>query len=236
MGWSAVVAVVILLLTVLFYLWRKVSQNGDTILLAGMTNSGKTSLFAKLINSENAWRTCPSTKENIYTEYYGKKSKRPYKLVDYPGDRSLKGYLLSNWLSSEKQGSIRGIVFVVDSSAGSKENKDSNELFYDILLAAQKHIPVLVACNKQDLRAPQKEIDALSVRRRVEEEFGHINKSRVAALESTSGRSEKPKLLAKTGDNFKLSDLGRRVEFVNCSAVDNGAHSFEPVRQWIDSL
>jgi len=57
------------------------------------------------------------------------------------------------YVFKEKQDSIRGIVFVVDSSAGSKENKDSNELFYDILLEARKHIPVLVACNKQDLTA-----------------------------------------------------------------------------------
>jgi len=51
MGWSVVVAAVLLVLTVLFFLWRKVSRKGDTILFAGMTNSGKTSLFVKLVNS-----------------------------------------------------------------------------------------------------------------------------------------------------------------------------------------
>jgi len=70
----------------------------------------------------------------------------------------------------------------------------------------------------------------------VEEEFGHINKSRGSALPTTSGRADRPRLLAKTGDNFKWSDLGRKVEFVDCSAVENGTHSFQPVRQWIDSL
>ncbi len=63
-----------------------------------------------------------------------------------------------------------------------------------------------------------------------------INVSRQAALSSTTGDADKC-LLTTTGDKFEWTDLKkRRFDFVECSVVENSDFSFEPVRQWVDSI
>lgn len=50
------------------------------------------------------------------------------------------------------QGSgIRCIVFVVDSATFGKKAKDVAELAYDVIYESSKRIPMLMACNKQDI-------------------------------------------------------------------------------------
>ena len=46
---------------------------------------------------------------------------------------------------------LKCIVFVVDSSTFNKKVKDVAELLYDVIYSSRSRIPILVACNKQDI-------------------------------------------------------------------------------------
>lgn len=46
---------------------------------------------------------------------------------------------------------VRRVIFLVDSDTATKKARDLAELLHDILLHVGKEVPVLVACNKQDL-------------------------------------------------------------------------------------
>ena len=118
------------------------------------------------------------------------------------------------------------------------------EFLYDVLYEVKgSKIPVIVACNKQDIGHAKSGQVRKSIRillnnsfilllhlklieKSVEQEFGLINVSREAALSSTDGGTEK-RILIATGRDFKWSDLkGRRVNFVECSTVENQQKGF----------
>ena len=131
---------------------------------------------------------------------------------------------------------IRGIVFVIDSSTFNKKLRDVAELLYDVLYQLKAHnqlsIPILVVCNKQDnsLAKTEKTISTA-----LEKEFGLINVSRGAALSSTDGGSS-ARVLTKTGDGFTWGDLKLKdCSFVPTSAVPDNNFDLEPIVNWIDS-
>ncbi|VDN44293.1 unnamed protein product [Gongylonema pulchrum] len=85
------------------------------------------------------------------------------------------------------------------------------------------------------------EILRIAVRTALEREFGYINETRGAALESIGGVKEK-RILTKTGRNFQWDDLSLPyLDFVECFAtVNSGAGkkqcNIEPVQHWIAHL
>lgn len=52
---------------------------------------------------------------------------------------------------------LQGVVFVVDSGTFPKTQRDVAELLYDVLLRLPKSVPLLVACNKQDVAVAKSE-------------------------------------------------------------------------------
>lgn len=50
----------------------------------------------------------------------------------------------------QSRNSLKGIVFVIDSSTFGKKSRDVAALLYDVLYESEKKVPVLIACNKQD--------------------------------------------------------------------------------------
>ena len=53
---ALVTMLLILLTTALLFLWRYFSSKADTVLLVGLNNSGKTLMFARLVNSSGFYR------------------------------------------------------------------------------------------------------------------------------------------------------------------------------------
>jgi len=229
---ALVTMLLILLTTALFCLWRYISSKADTVLLVGLNNCGKTLMFARLVNSTNVWHTFSSTKQNLFTDYYSKNGTH-YKVVDYPGAESLRKSLFLKWLAKGKQ-NIRIIIFVIDSTTFNAQAKDVAEFLYDVFYESKKSIPVLVACNKQDIAQAK---SSNSIHEVLQREFGLINVSREAALSSTTGESTK-RLISTHGAEFQMAELTRavRVEFVECSAEEDDNFNLSPVRDWIDSL
>ncbi|KAJ1356974.1 hypothetical protein KIN20_014983 [Parelaphostrongylus tenuis] len=58
-------AVLAILITIVFLLYRSLKSRADTILLIGLSDSGKTRIFAKIANKNNEPVTYTTFQENI---------------------------------------------------------------------------------------------------------------------------------------------------------------------------
>ncbi|VDP07075.1 unnamed protein product [Heligmosomoides polygyrus] len=222
---AILVAALVVFITIVFFVYRSVRSKANTFLLVGLSDSGKTHIFGKIANKNNEPVTYTSFQENILdVEVKGKH----LKVVDFPGAERLRKQLVEKWLKKER-GSVRGIMFVVDSSSFSKRSRDVAELLYDVALESGKKVPIVVACNKQDHGLAK---SSQVIRLSLEKEMGLINKTRAAALSTTDGSSA-CRTLTDTGGDFSWDDLPIPVTFVECCAVDGAAIGLEAIREWI---
>uniref|UniRef100_A0A914RP34 Signal recognition particle receptor subunit beta n=1 Tax=Parascaris equorum TaxID=6256 RepID=A0A914RP34_PAREQ len=155
--------------------------------------------------------TYSSLKENVYDGFMDAVGNE-LTLVDFPGAERLRKQLFANYFH-QRRSSLRGILFMVDSATFSKKARDVAEFLYDVLYESAKKVSVLVACNKQDISLAK---SSQAIRSALEREFGLINGTREAALESTAGDSKK-RILTDTGRNFQWEDLhSPQIEFLEC--------------------
>lgn len=233
---AGVIGLVTVLLVV-FLLLRRRSARGNTVVMVGLSDAGKTLMFRQLIteNDPNPPETYTSMQENVFGEYTpGTGGNRALvRLVDYPGADKLRKRLFSHYLSLSN--TLKAIVFVVDSASFPKLCKDVAELVYEVLIETPTRVPVLVACNKQDLPLAK---SSQVIRVGLEKEFNLLNRTRAAALGSTdSGGGEGVRLLAPPDKEFRLENLRRRVEFVECTArvgkTLGRAEGLTGVEEWI---
>ncbi|VDN23580.1 unnamed protein product, partial [Cylicostephanus goldi] len=212
---AVICAIIVVLITIAFFLLRALKDKADTFLMVGLSDAGKTHIFGKLANRNLEPVTYTSFQENVLdVDIKGKHMK----VVDFPGAERLRKHLIEKWLKKERS-SLRGIAFVVDSSSFSKRSRDVAEFLYDVALESGKKVPILVACNKQDHGLAK---SSQVIRSSLEKEIGMINKTRAAALTTTDGSSFRH-TLTDTGGNFAWEDLPRSVEFVECCAVDGAS-------------
>ncbi|KJH52179.1 GTP-binding domain protein [Dictyocaulus viviparus] len=222
---AVVIAVLIIFLTIVFYLYRSIRSSANTILLVGLSDSGKTLIFGKIANKYNELTTYTSFQENILDiDVKGSH----LKIVDFPGAERLRKQLTERWLIKERS-SLRGIAFVVDSASFSKRSRDVAEFFYDVALESGKKVPIIVVCNKQDHGLAK---SSQVIRDSLEREIALINKTRAAALASTDGSSLRT-TLTDSGSGFSWKDLPITVDFLECSAVDGSSTGLEALRCWI---
>ena len=195
---------------------------GDSILLVGNTNSGKTVLMYRMVHGELV-ETVPSMKQTQVEVSCGAgEGATKAKVIDVPGHPRMRG-LLPSFLPRAK-----AIVFVVDSSAVGDQVTAVAELLYEILTdeAVQAASPALLfACNKQDQRlakAPEKICSML------EKEMTELQTTR-ASLEDTS--NEGAAVLGRVGESFDFEqDAPCATSFVGCSALEA---QLEPVMDFI---
>ncbi|VDN51176.1 unnamed protein product [Dracunculus medinensis] len=182
--------------------------------------------------------TYSSFKENEY-KFFRDAAGRELTLIDIPGAERLRKRLLHKYLSERR--SIRGIIFVIDSSTFGRKSRDVAELLYDVLYESRKCVPSLVTCNKQDSSLAK---SSRVIHITLEHEFGLINGTREAALDSTDGDMKK-RVLTATGKDFQWNDLmTTKIDFIECCAIkgfnggeDGGRKTgLSSVRDWIDSL
>ncbi|VDL83740.1 unnamed protein product [Nippostrongylus brasiliensis] len=196
---AILVAVVVVFVTIVFFIFRSLRSKADTFLLVGLSDSGKTHIFGKIANKNCEPVTYTSFQENVLdVDVRGKH----LKVVDYPGAERLRKQLMEKWLKKDRA-TLRGITFIIDSSTFTKRSRDVAELFYDVALESGKKVPILVACNKQDHGLAK---SSQVIRLSLEKEIGLINKSRAAALTTTDGTSSS-RTLTDTGASFSWDDL-----------------------------
>ncbi|VDM69204.1 unnamed protein product, partial [Strongylus vulgaris] len=131
---AVICAILVVLATIAFFLFRALRDKADTYLIVGLSDSGKTHIFGKIANRNLEPVTYTSFQENVLDlDVKGKH----LKVVDFPGAERLRKHLVEKWLKKERS-SLRGIAFVVDSSSFSKRSRDVAEFLYDVALESGK--------------------------------------------------------------------------------------------------
>jgi len=126
----------------------------------------------------------------------------------------------------------RGIIFVIDSATCAKNWRSIAEYLYDIF--SNKHvtkqkIPVLVACNKNDLLTA---LPVDNIQTALENEINRLRATRTAALEHQDS-PEDVEFLGYENEHFKFEHLENRVEFLSCSAEKSEINN---VKEWIAAV
>ncbi|CAN6712321.1 unnamed protein product [Malus baccata var. baccata] len=175
----------------------------NTILVTGLSGSGKTVLFYQLRDGSFHQGTVTSMEPNEGTfVLHSEKSKNgklnPIHVIDVPGHSRLRAKL-DDFLPQ-----AAGIVFLVDAVEFLPNCRAASEYLYDILTKAsvvRKKIPVLILCNKTDkVTAHSKEF----IRKQLEKEIDKLRASRSAV--ST----------ADLTNEFTLGAPGERFAFSQC--------------------
>lgn len=191
------------LLLLLVRLFRRTKPN--TIVLSGLSGSGKTILFYQLRDGSSHQGTVTSMEPNegtfvLNSEKMDNKNGKlkPIHVVDVPGHSRLRPKL------DEFLPHAAGIVFVVDALEFLPNCRAVSEYLYDILTRAsvvRKKIPLLILCNKVDKpSAHSKEF----IRKQLEKEIDKLRASRTAVSE------------ADVANEYTLGAPGKVFGFVQC--------------------
>ncbi|KAK9097694.1 hypothetical protein Syun_024739 [Stephania yunnanensis] len=199
------VAVGVLVLTLIIFLSIRLFKRtkSNTIILAGLSGSGKTILFYQLRDGSSHQGTVTSMEPNegtfvLHSESDKKGKIKPVRIVDVPGHARLRPKL-DDYLPQ-----AAGVVFVVDALDFLPNCRAAAEYLYDILTNAKvvkKKIPVVILCNKTDkVTAHTKEF----IRKQLEKEIDKLRASRTA-ISSADISSE-----------FTLGVNGEAFTFIQC--------------------
>ncbi|XP_011697162.1 PREDICTED: signal recognition particle receptor subunit beta [Wasmannia auropunctata] len=191
-----------LIVLALFVFWRKRKSAGHSILLTGLSDGGKTVIYARLVGSKFV-KTYTSVKENVGNIMVNNSSLR---IVDIPGDERLRGKYFDKYKSS-----VKGLVYVIDSVTIQKEIRDVAEYLYNLLSDSdiQKNVPVLILCNKQDQTMAK---GCAVIKTLLEKELNLLRMTKTSQLEATDASSNNV-FLGKQGQHFEFSHLDSRIDF-----------------------
>ncbi|XP_012282585.1 signal recognition particle receptor subunit beta [Orussus abietinus] len=223
---AAIIAIIVTL--VLFALWRRRGL-GNTVLLVGLCDSGKTLLFARLVGSKYV-DTYTSINENIGGDLMI--DNRPLKIIDVPGHERLRYKFFDKFKSSAK-----GLIFVIDSVTLQKDIRDVADFLYSILSdpLVQRSLPVLILCNKQDqIKAKGCQV----IKALLEKEMNLLKFTKANQLEATDSSSPRSSL-GKQEKDFDFSDLTSIVDFAESSAATKGPELDAGIEQpmaWLQKI
>lgn len=198
-------AIGVLLFTTIFLLLIRLFKRPkpNTIVLSGLSGSGKTVLFYQLRDGSSHQGTVTSMDPNestfvLHSETTKKGKIKPVHIVDVPGHSRLRPKL------DEFLPQAAGIVFVVEASEFLRNCSAASEYLYDILTKAsvvKKNIPVLILCNKTDkVTAHTKDF----IRKQLEKELDKLRTSRTALS------------AADIANDFTLGVPGEAFAFSQC--------------------
>ncbi|KAE9597014.1 hypothetical protein Lal_00007229 [Lupinus albus] len=198
-------AAAIVVFTTVLLLSRLLKRvKGNTIVLTGLSGSGKSVLFYQLRDGSTHQGTVTSMEPNegtfvLHGETTKKGKIKPVHIVDVPGHSRLRPKL------DEYLPQAAGAVFVVDALDFLPNCRAASEYLYDLLTKGsivKKKIPLLILCNKTDkVTAHTKEF----IRRQMEKEIDKLRTSRSAISE------------ADVTNEFTLGVPGEPFTFTQCS-------------------
>ncbi|TFK30168.1 hypothetical protein FA15DRAFT_651682 [Coprinopsis marcescibilis] len=141
-----VAALAIFLVVQLF--WKQKRSKGDSLLLVGPSDSGKTALFSKLVYGKS---TPTNTSLQTNVSYANPTVTKPLRIIDVPGHPRIRGQL-TEYLPQAKT-----VAFVVDSNTISRTGVAAAEHLHQIIHAITSLPPsqtapsIVILCNKADL-------------------------------------------------------------------------------------
>lgn len=223
---------IVLLFTLVFWwCFSRHRQQRRSVLLMGLSDSGKTLLFVRLAYSQYR-QTFTSMKENI-EEYLT--TNNSLRIVDLPGQERLRNKFFDQYKNSAK-----AIVYVIDSVTIQKEIRDVAEYLYTLLSdpVVQSNSPaLLILCNKQDqpLAKGSQVIKSL-----LEKEINLVRVTKSSQLQSVDpSQSNNSTYIGKMGKDFEFSHLSCRVDIAESSANtgdDDTPADIKTVQDWISKL
>ncbi|KAI5073674.1 hypothetical protein GOP47_0011687 [Adiantum capillus-veneris] len=190
-------------------------RKSDTILLAGLSGSGKTALFYQLRDGSIHKGTVTSMEANIerfplHTDSIKQGKAKTVRLSDFPGHMKLRAKL------DEYLKEAGAIIFLVDAADFIPNVRANAEYLYDVLskaLVVKYRIPILVVANKMDkVTAHSTEF----VCKQIEKEIDKLRVTRTAVSEAdmTSEVS-----IGKEGVPFKFTHCVNKVMVTEASVV-----------------
>ncbi|XP_029035704.2 signal recognition particle receptor subunit beta [Osmia bicornis bicornis] len=222
---AAVIAIIVTI--VLFAIWRRRRSIGNNILLTGLSDAGKTLIYARLLCSKFI-KTHTSVKENTGDIIINNHS---LKIVDIPGHERLRYKYFDQFKLSAK-----GLVYVIDSVTFQKDIRDVAEFLYNLLsdTGIQKK-SVLILCNKQDQTMAK---GSTVIKALLEKEINLLRMTKTSQLEATDASSTNV-FLGKQGKDFDFSHLDTNIEFAECSAFNKDpdtAADIEQLNSWLKRI
>ena len=153
-------------------------------------------------------------------------------LVDIPGFLRMR----EKCLEDNKRGTL-AIVYVLDSSTFSADAREAADYLYTLISDPYVHsnsIPILIACNKQDLPLAK----TLSViKKQLEKELGLLRKAKLGDFALSSDDKKMRELIQIFGNpdqsDFSFKQLRNKIEFVNCSAKGDDSNNLNELYIWL---
>jgi signal recognition particle receptor subunit beta len=195
----------------------------NTVVLAGLSGSGKTFLFFQLRDGSTHQGTVTSMEPNadtfvLFSERSKKGKIKPVHVVDVPGHSRLQSKL------DEFLPEACAVVFVVDAVEFLPNCRAASEYLYELLTKAsiaKKKIPVLILCNKVDkVTAHTKDF----IKRQLEKEIDKLRVSR-SAVSDADVTSEFT--LGVAGEPFSFSQCHNRVTVAESSGLNGEISELE---------
>ncbi|XP_038979540.1 signal recognition particle receptor subunit beta-like isoform X2 [Phoenix dactylifera] len=210
-------ALAVLIVTFAFFAVLRLLKpaKSNTIVLAGLSGSGKTVLFYQLRDGSSQQGTITSMEPNegtfmLHSEMEKKGKLKPINLVDVPGHSRLRPKL------DEFLPHAAGLIFVVDALDFLPNCRAAAEYLYDILTKAsivKRKVPILILCNKTDkVTAHSKEF----IRKQLEKEIDKLRTSR-NALSTADIANEHT--LGVPGEPFAFSQCRNKVTITDASGL-----------------
>ncbi|OIV94509.1 hypothetical protein TanjilG_25571 [Lupinus angustifolius] len=225
-----VAAAIVIFTTVLFLLRLLKRAKANTIVLTGLSGSGKTILFYQLRDGSTHQGTVTSMEPNegtfvLHGETTKKGKIKPVHIVDVPGHSRLRPKL------DEYLPQAAGVVFVVDALDFLPNCRAASEYLYDLLTKGsivKKKIPLLILCNKTDkVTAHTKEF----IRRQLEKEIDKLRTSRSAISEADVTNEF---TLGVPGEPFSFTQSSNKVTTAEASGLTGEISQLEEfIREYV---
>ncbi|GER51535.1 signal recognition particle receptor subunit beta [Striga asiatica] len=225
-------AIAVVLATVFLFLIVRIfkRKSSNTVVLTGLSGSGKTVLFYQLRDGSSHLGSVTSMDPNeetfvLHSETTKKGKVKPVHVVDFPGHSRLRTKL------DEFLPQAAAIVFVVDALEFLPNIRAASEYLYDILTKAsvvKRKIPLLLLCNKVDkVTAHTKDF----IRKQLEKEIDKLRASRTA-LSSADVTNEHT--LGVPGEAFAFHHCINKVTVAESSGLTGDISQLEQfVRQHV---
>ena len=228
---TVAISFLVVLVTIVLLWWinnrRKWAQRGDSLIICGLPNAGKTLLFLRLVKNMGK-QTVTSSVTNRDTMILegtlsGRTSQR-IKVIDIPGNPRIRQREFNAYKNAAK-----AMVFVIDSTTANDESKEIADFVYDILREKTFHrqrLPLLILCNKQDLNNGNESRE--SIQRLLENELTMKRRTRASSVAVHQGKSEQVEDIGRPGkETFEFSDVKNfQIEFLDGSALGIERESF----------
>ncbi|KAH3899376.1 uncharacterized protein SCODWIG_00634 [Saccharomycodes ludwigii] len=224
------------------------STSGPVFIVAGPSNSGKTSFLTRLREPNNTkFQTVTTQEYSVLRNYRNANNltkKKVCNIIDFPGHIRLRYQLLNYFKNTLKNKSnIRGVVFFMDSTVNAEQMVYTAECLLDILNITEKNgIDVLVACNKSDLFASR---PSLKIKEQLEKNLKEIinrKKKSVGEKNSTFDNTDDGNdnngignslevIMEQLGSDPKFDRLESEIVFKNGSVVNKNIDDW---LEWMD--